>query len=319
MGETIEDFAAEPRLGPLIFQQMILQDAAETVFQPIHGGFRQTATMITDFLLPALAADATNRADRFVARKRIVAAIAMLFDLRVALRRNDRRDALLGQRGVDLPLVVAAVAVELVDRLLDVLQYLRNRIGVMAAVFRENFRHDLVRRGVHRQVQFSPRPTLGHAVLTRFPLAFAKHFQARAVDDDVDRPAAAGDRERYVERGGPFRQRRVVANRHVDLHQHDQRAAQAFGLPIWKPKQFTQHEQAFDRRIAVYKRASNLGLIVRMFPRVDHLIAKPERDRAALHERLVILSPLRNLVPCLCLGNNFSLLQGEKRIRLSPL
>ena len=57
-----------------------------------------------------------------------------------------------------------------------------------------------------------------------------------------------------ISSGCPFGQRREVGNRHVHLHQLCQRTPQTFGLPIGKPKQLPQHQQAFNGRIAVNKR-----------------------------------------------------------------
>jgi hypothetical protein len=76
------------------------------------------------------------------------------------------------------------------------------------------------------------------------------------------------------------------------LHQFRQRSSESFGLTVGQLKQFSQHQQALNRPIAVDKGVSDLGTIVVVSPLLDDILAEPEGDRPSLDQRFVILSPV---------------------------
>jgi hypothetical protein len=72
----------------------------------------------------------------------------------------------------------------------------------------------------------------------------------------------------------------------------DQQTSEAIGLSAKKSKQLTQFEQTRAGDIAVNKQVSRIGLFVRMISLVDHIVAKPKRNRAAMDKRFVFFLQL---------------------------
>ena len=135
-----------------------------------------------------------------------------------------------------------------------------------------------------------------------------KTFKPSAVHDHVDRSCVFPNVQRYAQFASPLGQRREIRNIKVDLHQFRQRFSQSFRLAIRQLKQLPQNQQAFDCRIAVYKRVSDLGFFVVMTPFFNCFFAKPERNRASINQRLVVFSPICYFVrtfPFPAMSNSF--------------
>ena len=130
---------------------------AKTAFHAMHAGFREAATMVTDTLLPLPPSTAADLANRHVPGQRAAFRIAVLLDLRVALGRNDRLGPAFFQVDVHLPLVVSAVAIELIRSTGHLIQQGRGLAGVVATVLGERFRHNLLGLRIDGQVQLPPR------------------------------------------------------------------------------------------------------------------------------------------------------------------
>src|SRR5687768_2013105 len=252
--------------------------------------------MVTAFLLPLSTTATANVADRFITWQGLAVRIAMLFDFRIVPGRNHRLNVSLIQGVIHFPLVVAAIAVKRLYRLVNLIEQLLGLIRIMSAVFRQQLGLDHLGFGIHREVNFTPRASLALAMRPRFPLAFAKHLQARAVDNQVDRPALVRHAERNVEFRGPLGQRTVVGNSNIHSQQLDQRPPKPFRLSIRKLEQLADRQEAFDGRVAVHKRPTYFRAIVRMLPTFQRILTKPNRDFAAAEDRLVILSPICNSV-----------------------
>ena len=150
---------------------------AEAAFHSIHGSFRKTTPMIADRLLPSFAALATDCPNRQVARQRATAGIAVLSDLCITLRGNNRFHPSFLQRLVNLPFIIGAVAIKRLHSAGHLIQQVVHLAGVVATVFRKGFRFDFVRIWIDRQMQLLPDATFRFAVLTHFPLAFAENLR----------------------------------------------------------------------------------------------------------------------------------------------
>ena len=70
MSKTVEDFASQPDFGLLIFKYAIFQFISEATLHSVHGGFRETAAMISNIFFPLFATYSANFANCFVARQR---------------------------------------------------------------------------------------------------------------------------------------------------------------------------------------------------------------------------------------------------------
>jgi hypothetical protein len=130
------------------------------------------------------------------------------------------------------------------------------------------------------------------AVFSHPPFAFAENLQAGAVDRHVDRFDVFPNVQRHAYLCGPLGQRRGIGNIESNLHQCGERSSELFGLAIGESKQLSQFQQAFNRAVAVHEGVSDLRLSIGVMPVLDHVLAKPERNRASLNERLVILAPI---------------------------
>src|SRR5712692_3069123 len=80
-----------------------------------EGRLGQTAAMIPRLLLPPPPAQTPNRPQVFIALPGGTPALAMLPNLGVPPRRNDRLGTALGQRVVAVPLVIGPVATDLAN------------------------------------------------------------------------------------------------------------------------------------------------------------------------------------------------------------
>lgn len=276
---------------------------AKATLHTIHHRFRKTSAMIADIFFPTPSAATPNVADRRVTRQRTLARIAVPFNLCVSLRRNNHLDSPLLQRFVNLPYIAYAVAVKSIDLAVYLIPKGVRLAGVVATVFRQCFRLNLVRGRIHRQVQCLPCATLRFAMFSHFPFAFAENFQSGAVLSTTTSigPACFLTSSETPNFCGPLGQRCEIGNGDGDLHQLSERFSESFGLAIGQSKCLTQDEQAFDGGVAVDKRMSDLRFRVGVMSFFNGFFAKQEGNRASLHKRLVIFSPICDFVrtfPC---------------------
>src|SRR5271168_4288836 len=144
MGELVKDFTSYSGFGLLVRSQSVFEMVPKTTFHSIHGRFRQAAAMVADVLLPLATAPTADCADRFIPGKRATARVAVLGNLRVALRRDNGRRSTFVQGFVDLPFVVSAVAVKRFRLIGGLIQQGIDLAGVVTTVLRQGFRNDLV-------------------------------------------------------------------------------------------------------------------------------------------------------------------------------
>jgi hypothetical protein len=169
MGELAEGFASYADFGPLVRKDSIFQMIAESAFHPIHGGFRKVPAMVAAPLFPLPTAVLADFADRRVTRQRTSGGVAVTPNLRVPTRRDDREDATFLQGFVGLALVIGSVAIKSADLIGRLIQQVGHLTGVVATVFRQGFDLDLVRVGIHRQMQLSPHAAFVLAVFAHLP------------------------------------------------------------------------------------------------------------------------------------------------------
>src|SRR5512135_3515075 len=89
-------------------------------------------------------------------------------------------------------------------------------------------RLDLMRLRIDGQMELQPGATLGVAVLTDLPLAFAVDLQPGAVEDQVERPGGPlGQRD--ADGRGPAAERAVIGDGQIEVHQVEERAGEPLG------------------------------------------------------------------------------------------
>ena len=161
----------------------------EDLFVAADLGFDDGAAMIAAGFFPRSTAPFTDGSDRLIARQRLGFAVAMLLNLGVFARRNDRTHrrspVWRGQRLKHLAPIIGSIPAHRSDGGFDLIQQRLDLPRIILAIRRQGLCHDLAGGFIHAEVQFAPRAPLVPAVLTHLPLAFAIHLQPRRVDDQV--------------------------------------------------------------------------------------------------------------------------------------
>jgi len=162
----------------------------------------------------------------------------------------------------------------------------------MHTVVRQHIGYDFLRVRVEHQVQLTPRPMFRPTVFlgnTQRPqagvrntaFAFAEHFQAGAVDNDVDFTPIFTDRNGDAQFFRPLAQRSVIRDGQVKFHDLEHSTSEAFGAAIRQLKHFPHRQQRFDGQVAENKRASLTLFEVFVLPLCEDFAGKPERDVVA--------------------------------------
>ena len=100
-------------------------------------------------------------------------------------------------------------------------------------------------------MDLAPGSVVFGTVLFDFPLALAADFDARAVDQQVERTGLATTGNLDRQRGLPAAQRAETWNRPVQLQKLQQTAGQPSGLPQCEPEQDFQRQAAPALQAAV--------------------------------------------------------------------
>ena len=131
----------------------IFLNFAEATFQVIYGNCMIGCGDVTN---------TADLADGLIAFKRWATRIAVLHDLRIPTRKNNRLGLCLRQGVIHFPLVVRPIARKRISRRFDLFAQIihLSLISVVAPVVRQYFRSGLLHFRVHRQVQLLPRRPL---------------------------------------------------------------------------------------------------------------------------------------------------------------
>jgi len=269
---------------------------SETCFHSEHRGLGQRTAVVADSFFPAFATVFANAANRFVTRQRQQFAVTVLLDLRISSRRNDRSDLAFRQLAVNLPFVICPIAVKLADLVGNFLQQIRNFRSVIGRFVRQIVRHDFLRFGVNRQMKLSLCSMFCPTVFFHFPLAFAEHLQAGAIDDNIDFTFFVGPQDRNTKFRRSFAQRSVIRNRKVELHDREYPTPEAFGVTIRQSEQFPHRQQCLNGQVAEDKGVSLALFGVVVLPLFEDFAGKPKSDVTSVDQRLVIFCPISDLV-----------------------
>lgn len=195
--------------------------------------------------------------------------------------------------------VIGAIAADLLNLLLDLLKQVFEDLRIGDVVGRHHRRDDLTRGRICTQMQFPPSPPLAVAVLTNFPFAFAKNFHARRINDHVQRRAVVKARQSYFQDGTAAAQLAVIDHRQIQSQQLHERQHQAARGTQGQVIDLLERRHAQDGGIGVGARSARLASFFSIAPSRDNLIADPEGQASALHERRVILFPVAEAVSAL--------------------
>ncbi len=152
-------------------------------------------------------------------------------------------------------------------------------------------------------MELLPASRAATAVLGRSPFPFAHNREARAIDDEMDRPLGRDAVQLDVQVPTPARQRGVVGRVEVGVHRGEDRPHKALRLAQGQTEDKSKRQRGLDREI----RESLLpaGLTGRRrSPRGPRVGRKPQRHVASLHERALVRRPIPDAVFRLVLRMN---------------
>lgn len=172
----------------------------------------------------------------------------------------------------------------------------RQHLGVMDIFQRHFRRHDIVGHWVYRQMQLAPHSPLLLAVFTNFPFAFAIDFEAGGINDQVSHRALAGEAVIDVDGLGPLADTVVVRRLQRHRHQLEQRVNEAFQGSQRQLEQAFYHQGCLNGCVTVVETPPSAAMVALAMPLLNDLFVHPDGQRTALHQGLIVLLPVADLV-----------------------
>ncbi len=102
---------------------------------------------------------------------------------------------------------------------------------------------------VDAEMELLPASLATTAVLRRGPFPFAHDREARAIDDEVDRPLGRDAVQGDVEVPTPARQRGVVGRFEIDVHEGEDRPQETLCLAQGQPEDEPERQRGRNRKI----------------------------------------------------------------------
>ena len=269
---------------------------AEDRFQAKHLGLSQAPPMIPDFLLPRFATYLADPPQVLISDQTLLFAVTVLPNPGILLRRDRRFRLPFFERFIAPAFVIGAIAADLLNLALDLLKQIFDDLRVGNIVGRHHRGDNLARRFVGANVQFSPRPTLAVAVLTNFPFAFAKDFDARRIDHQMQGLAFGQARQSHPKPGAAAAQGGVVGCRHFDSKQLDNRKQQPLSGAQRQVIDLFERRHAGDGDVTIGVGLAAFASLFLVKPEGQHFVTNPERQTSTLHESGVILFPIAEAV-----------------------
>lgn len=215
------------------------------------------------------------------------------------LLRRDRRSRLpLADRVITVTAVVGPIGRDLANLALDLIEQVGQQLRIFEIISRDDDRHELPRRLVRAEVEFTPRAAARVPVLAHLPLALAIDFDAGRVDDQVQRLALAAARQLDLQSSAAA-QRRVIGHAQLHAEQTNDRARQAFGGAQRQAVDFRQSRHAQNRRVSVVGGLAALARAAVVMPRRKQIFADPDGQTSTLDKSFVILTPVTETVRAL--------------------
>ena len=271
--------------------------------------------MIPYFLLPLPSPYLPDPPQVLISDQSLLFAVAMLPDPRVFARRDRRLRLPVAYSLIATPFVIRAVAAYLLYVILYLLKQITQHLAVGKVVGRHHGSYYLACRFISTDVELSPSPALGVAVLTDFPFTFAEDFYARRVNDHMQRLIAFAARQHHIKCPATAAQSSVIRRGQIHAEQLDYRLHQSFGSTQRQMKDLSQSSHAEDGRIGVVTRLAALFAFIMITPLSKDVIADPDSETSALNQCGVILFPIAEAVSAL----GFLLLHKLRIPTLPPL
>src|SRR5215213_1709279 len=272
---------------------------SEYRFHSKHLRLSQTSPMITDLLLPRLAAHLPDSAQVLISNQSLLLTIAMLPYLRISARRDGGPGFSFPDCLITVPLIVGAIAADLLNLIIDLLKQLFEHLAIGHIVGCHHSGNDLARGFIGTYVQFAPGASLRVAMLADFPFAFAKDFHARRIHYHVQRLIVVAAWQDDFQSGAAAAQGRVVGHRQIHAEQLDDRQQQALGGTQRQMVDLFERCHTQDGGVAIGIASTGFARLLLIVPDGEHIVTNPQRQASALNQSLVILFPVAETVALL--------------------
>ena len=243
--------------------------------------------MVATLLLPERPSQALHRRQRFVAD---VDESRLVFPgLPITARWHDDVRTLRVRRPMDAPRIVSAVTAEASQLRVraDLSEQPLGRGGIVLAVIGYFHRAHVQGFGIDGQMDFAPGAAVFGTMLFDFPLALAADFDARAVDQQVQRAGLATHGNLDRQRCPPAAHRAETRYRPVQLQKRQQTADQPSGLPQCASEQDFQRQNGLNGGIGVDLRATFRSAPGTVEP--EDVRRRPDRQAAPALQTTVVL------------------------------
>ena len=176
----------------------------------------------------------------------------------VTTRRHNDLRAPGVSRLIDAPRIVSTVTAETPQLLVraELSEQSFGLGGVTLAVVGHFHRPHIQGLGIDGQMDLAPGTTVFGAVFFDFPLALTADFDARAVDQQVQRTGLATNGNLDRQSGLPAADGAETRHRPVQLQEFQQTADQSAGLPQRELEQDLQRQDGLNGRIGIDLRAA---------------------------------------------------------------
>lgn len=294
-GDDIQGGKAGIGFGRLGIEAMVFQATAKEGFEAKHRRFGQAAPVITALLLPSLASVLLNPLQDGRARMGLVFGQGWPGDGSGAGWNQGECLAILHGLVTGVG-IVSPIGSHGGDGVLggELIQQVRQHLGISYQGGSQFCSDHFVRFGIHGQMEFTPRPTLAHAMLAYFPFPLTVDFQAGGVNDDMARLLFRQTPDPHRQSRCPAAERTVIGDTQRQSQQPHQRIQKPGQRAQGQPKHFPDHQPALQSHLCVATRRTAPPRAFRLIPTRHRCLIKPQRQRPPCHQRRVVGPPVRD-------------------------
>src|SRR5919197_745419 len=170
--------------------------------------FSQRAPMIVALFLPSGASNSSNPSQILIASQTFTFGVGALPNLGIASRWDRSLRLPLSNCLITITFVVSAVAGNLIDLCIHLIQQLRQHLAIRVIIGRDHCRQYFSTALIDAQMHFAPSATVGITVLADFPFTFAKDFHPGAINHQMHWFVSVPTKQLDLQSRPPSRERR---------------------------------------------------------------------------------------------------------------
>src|SRR5215217_484545 len=219
MRHLVERRASYKYLRRLPLKEPRAYSISEYRFDPKYLRLCKTPAVVDTFFLPLLAPHFPYPPHILIPNQPLTLAVAVLPNLSISSRRDCCLCFAFSYCLITIPLVIRAIATNLLNLILYLLKQVFKHLAV-GKVVRSNHRSRyLAGRNVGPDMELSPSPSLGVAVLTDLPFTLAEDLYTRRVYDHMQRLSLFTTRQHHIESLATATQEAVIRHSQIQAHQ----------------------------------------------------------------------------------------------------